>query len=118
MRGGAPPGPKKPLKSDTVRRVVQTFTPYRPQVIGITVAVLLAAVLGLLPPFLLQAIINKGLLGRNMEVVLRDTLLSLVATLGATALDAGVRLPEHSGRPAYHARPAEPVVRPSCRAWP
>ncbi len=42
--------------------------------------------LGLLPPFLLQAIINKGLLAQDMEVVLRDTVLSLVATLGATAL--------------------------------
>lgn len=86
MRGGPPPGPKKPLKPDTVRRVVQTFNPYHPQVIGITGAVLLAAVLGLLPPFLLQAIINKGLLAQDMEVVLRDTVLSLVATLGATAL--------------------------------
>ena len=87
MRGGPPPmGPKKPLKPDTVRRVVQTFKPYLRLVVAITVAVLAAAVLGLMPPFLLQAIINKGLLARNMSIVLRDTLLSLAATLGATGL--------------------------------
>ena len=86
MRGGAPPGPKKPLKPDTIRRVMQTFTPYQTLVLGIAIAVLGAAALGLLPPFLLQAIINKGLLARNMAVVQRDTVLSLLATLVATGL--------------------------------
>ena len=86
MRGGPPPGPKKPLKADTLRRVVETFRPYHAQVAGIAFTVLLAAGLGLLPPFLLRAIINRGLLGRDMEVVTRDTLLTLAATLAATAL--------------------------------
>jgi len=86
MRGGPPPGPKKPLKADTGRRVVAAFLPYRLEVAGIGLAVLLSAGLGLLPPFLLQAIINRGLLARNMELVTRDTLLTLVATLAATAL--------------------------------
>ena len=86
MRGGPPSGPKKPLKPDTVRRVVRTFAPYRTQVVGITLAVLGAAGLGLLPPFLLRAIINRGLLARDMEVVTRDTLLTLGATLAATGL--------------------------------
>jgi len=85
MRGGPPPGPKKPLKADTVRRVVQTFRPYRLEVAGITIAVLLAAGLGLLPPFLLRAIINRGLLARDIGLVTRDTLLTLGATLAATA---------------------------------
>ena len=84
MRGDLPPGPKKPLKPDTLRRVVQTFQPYRPQVWAIALAVLLAAGLGLLPPFLLRAIINRGLLARDMGLVTRDTLLTLGATLAAT----------------------------------
>ena len=87
MRGGSHSGqPKKPLKPDTVRRVTQTFRPYHKQVFGIAVAVLLAAALGLMPPFLLQAIINKGLLGRDMALVTRDTLLTLAATLASTGL--------------------------------
>ena len=71
---------------ETVRRVVQTFGPYRRQVIGIALAVLASAALGLMPPFLLRSIINRGLLGRDMALVGRDTLLTLAATLGATAL--------------------------------
>ena len=86
MRGGPPPGPKKPLKADTLGRVVETFKPYHLQVAGIALTVLLAAALGLLPPFLLKAIINDGLLARNMALVTRDTILTLAATLAATAL--------------------------------
>ncbi len=85
MRGG-PPGPKKPLKPDTVRRVVRTFGPYRGLVAGIAVTVLVAATLGLLPPFFLRVLINRGLLGHHMGVVTRETLYTLAATLGGTAL--------------------------------
>ena len=77
---------KKPLKPETLKRVAQTFRPYHKQVVGIAVTVLLAAGLGLFPPFLLKAIINKGLLGRDMTLVSRDTLLTLGATLASTAL--------------------------------
>ncbi len=77
---------KKPLKPETLKRVALTFRPYHTQVVGIAVTVLLAAALGLFPPFLLLAIINKGLLGRNMALVSRDTLLTLGATLASTVL--------------------------------
>lgn len=90
MRGGAGKGvgerEKKPLKADTLKRVMQTFRPYHKQVAGIAVTVLLAAALGTFPPFLLRAIINKGLLGHNMALVSRDTGLTLGATLGSTIL--------------------------------
>ena len=93
MRGG-PPGPrngekggeKKPLKPDTLRRVAQTFVPYRATVAAIAIAVLASAALGLFSPFLLRAIINQGLLAHDMALVTRDTVLTLAATLGATAL--------------------------------
>ena len=93
MRGG-PPGSKnnrkgegkKPLKPDTLRRVAQTFVPYKAMVAAIAVAVLASAALGLFSPFLLRAIINQGLLAHNMALVTRDTVLTLAATLGATAL--------------------------------
>ena len=90
MRGGGPFGPKegdkKRLKPDTLRRVIRTFDPYRTKVVLIAVTVLGAAALGLLPPFLLRAIINRGLLAHDMALVTRDTALTLGATLLATGL--------------------------------
>ena len=90
MRGGGGAGyggrEKKPLKAGTLRRVVRTFQPYHKQVALIAVAALAAAGLGLFPPFLLKAIINHGLLGRNMALVTRDIGLTILATLAATGL--------------------------------
>jgi ATP-binding cassette subfamily B protein len=94
MRGGPPGGKtrdskngaKKPLKPETLRRVVRTFDPYKLTVFWIAVTVIGAAAFGLLPPFLLRAIINDGLIARDMGLVTRDTLLTLLATLLSTAL--------------------------------
>ena len=60
MRGNPPPGPKKPLKPDTMRRVIGTFRPYKAQVAWIALAVLAAAALGLLSPFFLRTIVNRA----------------------------------------------------------
>ncbi len=90
MRGGGGAGQggreKKPLKAGTLGRVVQTFRPYDKQMALIAVTVLAAAGLGLFPPFLLKAIINHGLLGRDMGLVTRDIGLTLLATLVSTVL--------------------------------
>lgn len=88
MRGGppGPAGPKKPLKPDTVRRVVQTFRPYHMLVIVIAVTVLAAAGLGLLSPFFLRILINRGLLAHQMGVITRYTLYTLAAAIGGTVL--------------------------------
>jgi ATP-binding cassette subfamily B protein len=83
MRGG-PPGPKKPLRADTVRRVMRTFIPYPWHVAGIVIAVLLAAVLGLLSPFFLRALINRGLLAHRMQVINRYTVETVLAAVGGT----------------------------------
>ena len=89
MRGG-PSGPKndkkKPLKPETLKRVVRTFDPYKLTVFWIAVTVIGAAAFGLMPPFLLRAIINDGLIARDMSLVTRDTLLTLMATLLSTVL--------------------------------
>jgi len=85
-KNGQKSGEKKPLKPDTLRRVARTFVPYKATVAAIAVAVLASAALGLFSPFLLRAIINQGLLARDMALVTRDTALTLAATLGATAL--------------------------------
>ena len=86
MRGGPPPDSKKPLKPDTMRRVIGTFRPYKRQVLWIALAVLAAATLGLLSPFFLRAIVNRGILARDMGVITRYTLYTIGATVGGTVL--------------------------------
>src|SRR5437868_13204723 len=82
-------GPARPIQRGMLLRIARTFAPYKPQIIGTTLAVLASAGLGLLSPFFLRTIVNEGLLGQNMGVVTRYTLFTLAATLGATALGLG-----------------------------
>lgn len=82
LRNGAPP--KKPIKPETVKRVVASFRPYKAQVVWISVAVLLSAALGLLSPFFLKIIVNQGLIALNLGVVTRYTVYTLIATVTAT----------------------------------
>lgn len=72
-----------------MRRVVALFGAYKKYLTGIFVLVLASAGVGLLPPFFLQALINDGLLKRNLGIVTHYTLLTIVATLGATVLSLG-----------------------------
>lgn len=88
MRGPVA-GPKKPITKETMKRVLGTFKPYRPQVVWIIAAVLISATLGLYPPFLLQRIINEGLLAHHLGAISRYTLYTLVATIGATVFGLG-----------------------------
>lgn len=82
-------GPPKKIDRATVRRIASSFRPYKPQVAAICVLVLGSALLGLANPFLLQNLVNEGLLKRNLDVVTRNSLLALAATIGSTALSVG-----------------------------
>src|SRR5438270_5064828 len=84
-----PAGPKRPLKPDTLRRVIRTFAPYRVEIAWTVLAVLVSATLGLLSPFFLETIINRGLLAHRLDVITRYTLYTLLATLGTTAFALG-----------------------------
>jgi len=85
MRGaGGGSGPKKPLKPDTVRRVTQTFAPYARQMALIAGCVVAAAAFGLVTPFALRHIIDKGLQGHDMRVIVDYSILTLIATVFAT----------------------------------
>src|SRR5258708_1709870 len=88
MVGPMPKGPR-PIKKDTLRRIARTFSPYKPQVVLTTLAVLASAGLGLLPPFFLQTIVNKGLLGRDLATVAAYSMFTLAATFGSTGLSLG-----------------------------
>jgi ATP-binding cassette subfamily B protein len=88
-KAGSSGPPRKPIPRTTVHRVARTFGTYRWHLAGIALLVLVSAGLGLLSPFYLQTLINDGLLKRNMSVVTHYTLLSLLVTVGGTALMLG-----------------------------
>ncbi len=77
---------KQPVKKETVWRVVRTFQPYKMDVSWTVLFVMLSAALGLLTPFYLRTIVNQGLLGKNLDIVTRYTIYTLLATIGGTAL--------------------------------
>jgi ATP-binding cassette, subfamily B, bacterial len=90
MRMGiGPPGGRRtgiitPIRPETVRRVIRTFFPYWPYVALIGAAVLFSSGLGLLPPFYLRRIVNRGLIAHNLSVVTRYTIYTIAATAGST----------------------------------
>ena len=62
-----PEGARQPVKASTVRRVAGFFKPYWPQVLLTLAAILLVAVLGLINPFLLKAIIDDAIPERDLS---------------------------------------------------
>lgn len=81
--------PKKPIKKETMGRVVRSFGRYRPEVALTIVAVIISALLGLLSPFFLRTIINDGLQKSDLRIVTSYTIYTLLATIGGTALALG-----------------------------
>ena len=82
-------GPKKPVDPQTMRRVAASFKPYTPQMVWIALAVLASAGLGLLPPYFLRITIDRGLTGRDLEIVRNFSLLTIAATVGSTVFSLG-----------------------------
>ncbi len=93
--GGGRPGAagggdeKRKVKPETPKRVMQSFLPYRRDVVLIALAVLASAALGLLSPYFLRIIIDDGLGKGNLPIIARYTLLTLAATLGSTVFALG-----------------------------
>jgi ATP-binding cassette subfamily B protein len=79
---------KKSVDRTTVRRVLGLFRPHMGMVAKTGIAVLVGVVLGLLPPYFLQIIIDEGIQKRRMEVVGLYSFLTIVAVLAG----AGVTL--------------------------
>ncbi len=85
MSGFHAGGPKK-VDRATVRRVLSLFRPYRTQTTWTVVFVLLSAGIGILTPFFLRIIIDRGLEKYNLAVITKYSVLTLVATLVSTGL--------------------------------
>ena len=69
--GGGPspdftPVPKE-RRGETIRRILDFFRPYRLQVVVVLVAILATSFLGLINPFLLQALIDQVIVGQDYE---------------------------------------------------
>jgi ATP-binding cassette subfamily B protein len=84
MSGGY--GKPGKITKESFSRVVKLFHPYIPQVWTTVALVLASAAVGLFPPFLLKGIINDGLGRRDLGVVTRlslETLLAVSLSTGA-----------------------------------
>lgn len=88
-RGAGMEGAKKPLKPDTMKRVKASFLPYKRDIFLITVAVLVSAGLGLLPPYYLRIIIDQGLQRNSLPTVTHFSALTLLVTIGSTVFSLG-----------------------------
>ncbi len=86
----------KRLERDVVRRVVGFARPYRAELIGFLVMVILAAVAGAIPPLLLRQLIDHGLPGRyskhgDLGVVTWVAVVATALAIGSAALSLGQR---------------------------
>jgi ATP-binding cassette subfamily B protein len=88
QRGGRGPGDASgPAdRKATMRRIIRTFEPYKPQVAVVLAAVLVSSLVGMLPPFFLRAIVDQGLVGRDFALITRYSLFTIAATLLSTGL--------------------------------
>lgn len=69
-----------------VKRVLSYLKPYWKQMILVLAAIVLSSVFNLMPSVLTGRIIDEGLIGRNMNALVRLILLSLGVTLGANLI--------------------------------
>lgn len=86
MPSAGPSGPPKPVDREIVRRVLALFKPYRTEVIKTCVAVLIGVLLGLVPPYFIQIIIDQGLQQGHLDTIIRYSILMILAVLAGAAM--------------------------------
>ncbi|MCR5460946.1 MAG: ABC transporter ATP-binding protein/permease [Acetatifactor sp.] len=72
-----------------LKRVFSYLLPYWKQMFLVLCAIALSSVLGLLPSVLTGRIIDEGLIGRNLDMLIKLILLSLGVTLGSNLIGVG-----------------------------
>ncbi len=77
---------RKSLNRAVLRRVAGLFKPHKGLAIGTALVVLVSSVLGVAPPFLLQLLIDRGLMKGDLGLVTRLSLLTVVVVLSAAGL--------------------------------
>ena len=71
---------------ELLKRVFSYLVPYWKQLILVIAAIFVSSVFSILPSILTGKIIDEGLIGRNMEALIRLILLSLAVTFGANLI--------------------------------
>jgi ATP-binding cassette subfamily B protein len=56
-----------------IRRALSSFVPYRWQALGVAVAILVISILGVIPPILTQHLIDRGIRGHHLHLIIRLT---------------------------------------------
>src|SRR5579875_3617076 len=79
----------KPINRATVARVLHLFRGYTRQAVLIAICVLISAALGVIAPFFLKTIVNQGIIARNLDVVTRYSVYTLVARIAGTGFALG-----------------------------
>ena len=82
-------GPPAKLDRAIVRRVASRFAPYKGKVWAVVALVLVSATVGIVVPFLVRDLVDHGLQQGRLDVVARDSVLSILATLVATIAGLG-----------------------------
>ncbi|MCC7433823.1 MAG: ABC transporter ATP-binding protein [Methanoregulaceae archaeon] len=77
---------KSSLDRALFRRIISLFAPHRRQVILTLLVVVVAVVLGIVPAYLIQTIIDQGIQGRDLGVVIQYSIATLIVVLLAAAL--------------------------------
>src|SRR5688572_12882490 len=65
------PAAAAPLSRGALRRIARYFQPYRLQAVWITLCILAASLLGLVPPLLVRDLIDQAIPGRNVDLLVR-----------------------------------------------
>ena len=74
------------VTAELLRRVAGWLTPYWKQMLLILGCIIASSVLGLFPSVLTGRILDEGLIGRNLDALIRLIILSLSVTLGANLI--------------------------------
>ena len=72
-----------------IKRILSYLKPYRLQMAGVLLLIIVSSVLGLLPSVLTGRIIDEGLIGRDLRLLIVLILVSLGVTLGSNLIGVG-----------------------------
>lgn len=74
------------VTGELVKRVVSYLVPYWKQMAVVLIAIAASSVLGMMPAMLTGRIIDEGLIGRNMEMLVKLIIASLAVTFGSNLI--------------------------------
>ena len=84
--GAANPKPDRAKDRLAIRRIIGLFKPHRVDVVKTIIAVLVGVLLGLIPPFFLQKIIDDGFQKQHLDTIILYSLLNVVAVLAGASV--------------------------------